>query len=284
MSFETSPKDRKRYWLRGLLAIVMLTGMAACNTPETEVEVEQSEFDVETQTEDLSAAARDDAPGGFDDDQLEEFIQTQMSTVPEVDLSEVTVEVTNGSAILSGSVNSLAGRIEAEEIAQQTEGITAVTNNVEVVAANLADGEVTASVLEALETEPLLERYEISAETTNGNVELIGLVDNYLEKQQATQIASRVTGVRNIENEILIDSDNSQSDAEIEEQIDALLQEVEDVDLSQIDVAVDNGVVTLAGSVPTLYAQNTAIGSALVEGVEAVDAENLTVEPSGSVE
>lgn len=284
MNFETSRTGHKRYWLRAALAVVLLTGMTACNTPETEVEIEsqtdQSEPNVTTQAEDLGTAAREDAPGGFDDDQTEEFIQTQMSTVPEVDLSEVAVEVTNGTAILSGSVNSLAGRIEAEEITQQTEGITSVTNNIEVATENIADGEVTAAILEALETEPMLERYEISAETTDGNVELIGLVDTYFEKQQATKIASRVTGVQSIQNEILIDSGNNQSDADIEEQVTLLLQDVEGVDLSQVNVAVDDRIVTLAGTVPTLYAQNAAIGSALVKGVEAVDAEALTVEPN----
>lgn len=279
MSYETSAKSSTCYWLRGLLAAVMLAGgVAACNAPEPEAEQSERNTTTTSPTEDIGTVASDDAPGGFDDDQLQEFIQTQMSTVPQVDLSEVEVEVTNGTAILSGSVNSLAGRIEAEEIAQQTEGITAVTNNIEVVVADLADGEITASVLEAFETEPLLERYEISAETTNGTVELIGLVDNYLEKQQATKIASRVTGVKSIENEILIDSDNSQSDADIEEQVELLLQQVENADLSQVDVTVDDSIVTLTGTVPTVYAQNTAIGSALVEGVEAVDADELTVE------
>ena len=279
MSDETGSKNgtRKRYWLR-MLAVVLLTGVAACTASEPEAR--RSDLDVTTNpTEDIGTAASDDSPGGFNDTQLEEFIQTQMTTRPEVDLSEVEAEVTNGTAILLGRVDSLAGRIEAEEIAQQTEGITAVTNTIEVVAADLADGEITATVLEALETEPLLERYEISAETTSGTVELIGLVDNYLEKQQATKIASRVTGVTSIKNEILIDSDNSQSDADLEEQIRLLLREVDNADLSQVDVAVDDGVVTLVGIVPTVYAQNIAIGSALVEGVEAVNANDLTVVP-----
>ncbi len=279
MSDETGSKNgtRKRYWLR-MLAVVLLTGVAACTASEPEAR--RSDLDVTTNpTEDIGTAASDDSPGGFNDTQLKEFIQTQMTTRPEVDLSEVEAEVTNGTAILLGRVDSLAGRIEAEEIAQQTEGITAVTNNIEVVAADLADGEITATVLEALETEPLLERYEIFAETTNGTVELIGLVDNYLEKQQATKIASRVTGVKSIENEILIDSNNSQSDADIEEQVELKLQQVENADLSQVDVTVDDRIVTLVGTVPTVYAQNIAIGSALVEGVEAVDADELTVEP-----
>jgi hyperosmotically inducible protein len=92
---------------------------------------------------------------------------------------------------------------------------------------------------------------KINVDTDNGTVTLFGSVANESARTHAGKVAAKVEGVKKVQNEIVVDtslrSEEKLADSEIKADVEKLLS-VED--LPRINVAVKNGVVEIAGSVP----------------------------------
>ena len=67
------------------------------------------------------------------------------------------------------------------------------------------DSAITAKVKANIVKEQLLKGFEISVATTQGAVQLSGTVSTTAQKSQATKIASNTTGVKSVQNNILVD-------------------------------------------------------------------------------
>ena len=110
----------------------------------------------------------------------------------------------------------------------------------------------------------------------DGTAHLYGTVDSYFEKGRADDVASRISGVLDVENHLLVDdvtayiyspyvddffNDDelieyerrapSQTDSEIKDSIESELWWSPFVDSDEVSVAVNNGVATMTGSVGT---------------------------------
>lgn len=70
------------------------------------------------------------------------------------------------------------------------------------------DGEITAKVKTALFAEPGLNSLQINVETVAGVVSLSGSVDTLANSDRAKALASAVTGVKDVENRLVIKSKN----------------------------------------------------------------------------
>lgn len=86
----------------------------------------------------------------------------------------------------------------------------------------------------------------------DGEVTLYGLVDVLAEKWQAAEIVRRVPGVRLVDNSLTVAMDRPVDDKEITAMVRQHLSADPRVDLHEIAVRVQNGIVYLAGRAGTI--------------------------------
>lgn len=126
----------------------------------------------------------------------------------------------------------------------------------------------------ALDTE--IDRYRIDIDTLNGIVTLRGAVSNAEQRVEAERIARNTEGVRDVVNELVIDTtprtaSTTFEDTWIATMIDSKLSVDPEVQSRDIDVDVRDGVVTLSGIVKTQEARAEAEDLARsVDGVTQV--------------
>jgi osmotically-inducible protein OsmY len=106
-------------------------------------------------------------------------------------------------------------------------------------------------VLNELRAEPGIDADRLSASASDGVVVLSGTADSYMEKALAEQAALRVAGVHAVANDIVVEVPTIQqrSDQEIAEAAVRALQWNAGVPEDTVQVAVDDGWVSLYGSV-----------------------------------
>ena len=129
---------------------------------------------------------------------------------PDVDASAITVEDTDGDAVLSGSVPSYPQYVQAAAVARRVPGVRCVHNHLEVA---LPPGDrrddltLTAIANDALtlgRTVP--EGVEgVEAAAKNGDITLTGTVPSGTERAAAEAMIADLTGVRSVTNEIQLE-------------------------------------------------------------------------------
>lgn len=200
-------------------AALLMLGAAACSSPSSDMAVSElenntadlSEIDtgIDTEVGETATDATTQATGAFTDSDIANAIETELNLAEDITFDDVNVAAQDREVTLSGNVDSLYAKQYAEAVAQDVEGVAAVTNDLTVTSSDLSDPQITAAVLEALRAAPELERYEISAETQSGVVRLIGLVETEAEKQQVAAVTSQVTGVQGVQNDVIVESDTA---------------------------------------------------------------------------
>jgi osmotically-inducible protein OsmY len=108
-------------------------------------------------------------------------------------------------------------------------------------------------------------------------VTLTGTVESWGERTLAGRVAKQVDGVQDLANRIAVRIAMQRPDAEIAAEIEEILAWDVLVDDDLIEVAVDDGGVTLSGQVGSLAEKSRAINQSWVAGVKSVAAEELEV-------
>jgi osmotically-inducible protein OsmY len=123
------------------------------------------------------------------------------------------------------------------------------------------DIEIQNDVMEELKWEPSLNPAEIGVGVKHGIVSLSGNVDTYAEKVIAEKATKRVEGVKAVAEEICVKIPTSgwRSDTDIAESILNTLKWQAVVDESQVKIKVENGWVTLEGTVDWLFEKNKIV-------------------------
>jgi hyperosmotically inducible protein len=103
----------------------------------------------------------------------------------------VNLRVKDGSVELIGQVSQPFKKADMGRLMQRVEGVTSVTNNLEVLPVSFFDDDLRIQVARAIYRDPALSRYAIQAVppihiiVKNGHVTLEGVVNNELEKTVA---------------------------------------------------------------------------------------------------
>jgi osmotically-inducible protein OsmY len=111
-----------------------------------------------------------------------------------------------------------------------------------------------------------------------GMVTLSGTVDSWQERDLCETVTKGVRGVRGVSNAIEVDFKEDRPDYEIQKEIEARLANDVLVDDLLLSVAVNDGRVTLDGSLGSLAEEYRARADAWVAGVTNVDSENVDIE------
>lgn len=128
----------------------------------------------------------------------------------------------------------------------------------------MKDAQLQQDVQNELNWDPSIHAEEIGVAVKNGVVTLSGMVNSYAEKLAAEKAAKRVLGVRGVAEdiEVRVVPSMKRNDTEIARAaVDALTWDVE-VPHEQIKLKVEDGWITLEGSVDWAY-QRTAAARAV---------------------
>ncbi len=208
-----------------------------------------------------------------------EGVETEMMFHSNIPADNISVESAQGIVTLSGDVKNLLIRDEAEEIAGAIKGVRAIINQINVDVPDIPDGQLKDEVVQMLRQNTVTDKYEILVEVDDGEVQLSGTVDSWQEEMQAVNVTKSVRGVRAVDDKInFAYPETPRPDDEVARDIASALRNDVRVDDALIDVTVDNGEVTLSGTVGSVAEKSRTISNAWAAGVNDVNADNLEVE------
>jgi len=126
-----------------------------------------------------------------------------------------------------------------------------------------SDKELQRDVLDELAWEPSVDAAEIGVSVENGVVILNGIVRSLSQRWTAERVAQRVEGVRAVTDELVVKlpGDSQYTDADIASAALNALDWNASVPRKRIKLLVDNGWVTLEGSVEYHYQKDAAEGA-----------------------
>jgi len=206
------------------------------------------------------------------DEEVEEAVQDAFFYDPRVFSFKIDVDADNGLVTLSGQVDNLQAKKAAAQDARNTIGVWNVVNDIKVRPVSPpTDEDIERYVKDALIWNPIVERFDLTVVARNKKVYLYGRVDNAYEKREAEDVASRIKGVVDVENNIEVeDIWVWKSDRQIKEDIERQLSWSIYVSEGKIDVSVENGIATLEGEVNSIVELDSAIKDAFNGGARRV--------------
>jgi osmotically-inducible protein OsmY len=138
------------------------------------------------------------------DPRVAEALRAALARDPRVPDRDIGVEVDEGTAILSGRVDSLFARHAAAETARNTLGVHRVVNRIRVRPPPLSDRALRQHVIAALDRHWALEHADIEVRVSDGVVALDGRVDSSHDKALADTAATGVRGVVALDNRLVV--------------------------------------------------------------------------------
>lgn len=206
------------------------------------------------------------------DQAIEGIIKDQFTYDPRVYSFNPEVNVDEGVATLTGTVEDLSAKNAAEEIALNTVGVWRVKNYIKVRPVNRpTDAEIEDRVVETISGNPYLDIDKIDVEVFNGKVYLTGNVRSEFQSEEAGEAASMVSGVVEVENSLVITGEWARKDdLEIRENVESQLFWSPYVGSEKITVEVNDGIVTLTGTVNNWNERRVAVQNAIEGGAKDV--------------
>jgi osmotically-inducible protein OsmY len=189
---------------------------------------------------------------------------------------DIQVAVSSGTVTLSGTVNNLEAKQAAEADAKNTIGVNRVNNNIKVRPVTIPSNEdLKNRVARAFLNDPYIDRFKLDISAYGGTVYLSGDVNTPWEKRRATRLAEGVKGVLAVGN--IIDSEIDFAHQWTWKPDWEILEDVKDeifwspfVDSDKVTVTVDDGIVTLTGTVSTYSERQSAEDNAYEGGAKDV--------------
>ncbi len=211
------------------------------------------------------------------DDEIKSAISDIFLYDTRISRYNLDIFVEDGSVTLTGVVSNINAKEVAEQDASNIVGVWNVKNLIKVEEpSQIQDSLIQANVENAFITDPYLENYEIGVTVSDGNLLLSGVVDNSFERNRAKQIASYIKGITKIDNDLSVNDgnympyvydysfhtyyvqdevrtefENIKTDNEILADTEEQIYWSPFVNEEEVEVTVDNGVITLRGTVLT---------------------------------
>jgi hyperosmotically inducible periplasmic protein len=145
------------------------------------------------------------------EDRISREVRHELVTLPYYSVFDDLAYKVEGDAVtLFGAVTRPTLKSDAENAVKKIEGVSRVTNNIEVLPVSPNDDQIRRAVYRAIYSQPGLDMYSLRAVPTihiivkNGNVTLTGAVANQGDKERANIAANGVSGVFSVKNDIQV--------------------------------------------------------------------------------
>jgi osmotically-inducible protein OsmY len=201
------------------------------------------------------------------DEQIKLSVVDQLKWDSRVDISDIDVAVSGGTVKLKGSVPSYRMREIAAMDVLDVDGVTYLANELKVQYRPTAvlpdDEQIKGNIEKMFSWDPEIEPENISVTVSTGKVTLEGSVNAIWKKLKSQDIASNVTGVFQVINKLAVVPTDTYVDQNISETIMAALERNAHVNARDVNIKVENQIVTLSGKVLGWKAYRAAQDAAL---------------------
>ena len=206
---------------------------------------------------------------------LQQDVEDAIKWEPLLNAAEIGVTAKDGVVTLTGTVDSYAKKIEAEDAAKNVAGVKAVAEEITIAfkdATKHSDTQVATEVVNAFKFNWEVPEDNIHVKVEHGWITLTGEVEWNYQKEAARKAVKNLTGVMGVTNDVTIKS--SLHDALEKADIKRALGRNWSTEGKDIKVAVSGNHVTLNGIVDSIYQRDEAGRIAWnAPGVRSVDNE-----------
>ena len=187
---------------------------------------------------------------------LEKMVRDRLTWDDRIDESQIEVSIKDGIATLKGCVSTYPEKVLAKIETQMVPEIKSVVNDIEVKFPGShempSDQDVKEAMFCLLDANSEIDSNDVKVSINDGNVVLEGTVNSFWKSDQIRKWASQILGVVSVSNMISIVSEEKISDEEIANFIITSMQNSVHVDAHEVDVKVEDGIVTLSGTVSSM--------------------------------
>ena len=210
---------------------------------------------------------------------LREEVERELGWEPIVRSAEIGVGVKDGVVTLMGTVESYSVKLAAEHAAARVRGVKAISSQLEVKPAGLAersDSDIAWAAANVLAWNTLVPPSRVQVQVSHGQIQLEGSVDWRFQRTAAEDAVANLAGVTGLTN--LITVSPLVPAEELKSQIEGALNRAVEEVARRIIVEVAHDRVKLWGSVPS-WTEREAVEQAAwsVPGVHEIS-NHITVE------
>ncbi len=207
--------------------------------------------------------------------EVSEFIQMEIFHDTMMEGSDVTVEINDGIATLTGTTDSLAQAERAAAKALTSPDVLTVVNRIAISPQEKSD--ILSKAKSLLASQKVIDASRISVSTNGSHIVLDGEAGSIDEGELAREIVSETPGVTAVENHLVIDFLSIRTDEQIAAQLEYTVND--DPLFTGLSIApkVKDGIVAWKGEVGSRGEFDRLIRSSYVTGVIEVDASNVSV-------
>ncbi len=200
------------------------------------------------------------------DDLIVDLIKDQLEEKMQESAMDINVASRNGYVQMSGIVDVFAEKTTAEDIARGIEGIKQIENNITVAMdSNITDKHIEKEAINKLRKNHNLD--SISIKIQDGVANLIGSSDSLYEAKKACNVASQVRGVKDVVNNVKIESYGDVDDSTLNSRVTQALSTT-NLSYQDINHDVNKGKLTLGGYVNNK--EEVELAKEISMGVEGV--------------
>ncbi len=212
---------------------------------------------------------------------LQKHVQDALKWEPLLHAAEIGVTVKDGVVTLTGTVDSYAKKLEAEDAAKRVAGVKAVVEKIVIEFGSMIthnDASIANDVLGAFKMSWNVPNDGITVKVEQGWVTLGGEVRWNYQKEAARSVIKNLVGVKGVTDDIYVKS--TAHDILEKMDIEQALMRNWSIDERDIQVKVTGSRVELHGKVGSIYQRDEAGRIAWkAPGVQTVD-NDLTVDYS----
>lgn len=200
-----------------------------------------------------------------------------------VDDTQIEIEVDDGVVTLAGTVDSYARKLAAQEAVHAVAGVRDVVNVIDVrplAETRPTDRELEATARQMLVWDALVPDRDIDVHVSDGWVTLSGVASVVAQRGEAERAIRHLSGVRGVSNQIAVHPPSLTPD-DVRGSIETALRRRATHGAAHVEITVDDGAVTLSGSVQSLEEKRAILGAVgHAPGIRSV-CDDLRIQQAG---
>jgi osmotically-inducible protein OsmY len=214
------------------------------------------------------------------DDEIKRDVEAELRWDPDIDASNIAVNVKSGVVTLTGFIPSYLQKFEAEKDVKRVQGVVGVANDLEVRLPSVdqrPDPDIARDAVEALKTQLPYSYQSFKVVVRDGWITLEGDAEWNYQKEKAEMAARGVKGVKGVINSIKIAPKVPAQ--EVKRKIEEAFLRSAELDAKRIEVEASDGEVVLKGTVHSWFEREQAERAAWqAPGVRKVE-DRIVIQP-----